>query len=137
MSGRNKDQKLQPVSNVLQTIFARGESPLSDQFLRWRLWSCWADLVGPNIGAYSTPVGFQKGVLVVWVKTAAHMQELNYGRDLIKHKINQFVGFKWVTNVRLTLDRKDVPTLEESDPGLRQFLAKQSPNEDGEPQPGR
>lgn len=137
MSERKKDQKLQPVSNILQGLLARGQSPLSDQFLRWRLWSSWRELVGPSIGGYSTPVGFSRGVLMVWVKSPAHLQEMSFGLEILREKVNDFVGFDWVVSVKLTLDRKDVPTLEESAPGLRRFLSTQSPNEDGEPQPDR
>lgn len=137
MSENKKNQKLQPVSNVLQAIFTRGNSALSDQFLRWRLWNSWAELVGPGIAAYSTPVGFNKGILIIWVRTPAHLQEMNYGREILRKKVNQFIGFEWTMNIKLTLDRKDVPNPEESDPGLRVYLSKQSPNEDGEPQPDR
>ncbi len=137
MSDGKKDQRLQPVSNVLHALFTRGDTPLSDQFLRWQLWNAWENLVGANISSYSTPVGFQRGVLLIWVRTPAHLQELNYGRELLRRKVNQFVGFEWVESIRLTLDRKDVPKPEESDPGLREFLSKESPSEDGEPQPGR
>lgn len=137
MSKPKKNQKLQPVSNVLQNLFGRGKSPLSDGFLRWKIWHQWQDIVGPQIASYSQPVGYSDGYLFVWVKTSAHLQELNYGRDLMRDKINKVIGFHWVKGIKLTVDRRDVPRPEESDPGLREFLAKESPSGDGEPQPDR
>lgn len=135
MSKRKKNQKLQPVSNVLETLFSRGQSGLSDQFRRWRVWHSWRELVGDNIASYSIPVGYLKGTLQVWVKTPSHLQELSFGTDVLKDKVNQFVGFPWVKKVRLTLDRKDVPKFEESDEGLREYLAKGSPSADEEHSP--
>lgn len=137
MSDRKKNQKPQPVSNVLQNLFGRGDGPLAEGFMRWRVWHNWKQLVGERVGSYSIPVAFKDGVLSIWVKSAAHMQDLSFGSDLIKDKVNKFVGFPWVKKIRFTLDRKDVPSLEESEPGLREFLSKEFPSGDGEPQPGR
>lgn len=122
MSDREKDQKLQPVSNVLQSLFTKGKSPLSDQFLRWRLWSTWHEVVGEEMAQYSTPVGFYDGTILIWVRTAAHMQEMNYGRELLRNRINQFVGFSWVKLVKFTVDRKDVPQQDEATDQFKSFL---------------
>ena len=123
MSEGKKNQKLQPVSNVLQTLFANGQSALSDQFLRWRVWRAWADIVGPGMAGYSSPVGFNRRTLIIWAKSAAHMQEMSYGRDMLRAKVNQFVGFHWIDDVRLTLDRKDVPSVAESEAEMKEFLS--------------
>jgi hypothetical protein len=122
MSEGKKNQKLQPVSNVLQSLFSGGKSPLSDQFLRWRVWRSWAEVVGPAMEAYSSPVGYNRRVLIIWVKSAAHMQEMSYGKDLLRAKVNQFVGFDWIDTVKFTLDRKDVPTVAESEDEMKSFL---------------
>ncbi len=137
MSERKKNQKPQAVSNILQNLFAKSEGPLQDGFLRWRVWQAWRTLVGDKVGSYSIPVSYKTGTLLIWVKSAGHMQELSFGTDVIRDKVNKFVGFQWVKKVRLTLDRKDVPSLEESSPGLREFLSKEFPSGDGEPQPDR
>lgn len=129
MTEGKKNQKLQPVSNVLQELFSRGQSPLSDQFLRWKVWNSWREIVGPAMESYSSPVGYAKRSLVIWVKSAAHLQELSYGKDLLRNKINQFVGFSWIDTVKLTLDRKDVPPPAEAQPEVREFLGGRSDDE--------
>lgn len=104
-----KEKKLTSVSRVLEELLSRGESPLSDQFLRWRLWHSWSEVVGEKMAQVSTPVGFQKGLLMIWVRSPVYMQELSYGLDLLREKINSFVGFNWVAAIRLTQDRRSVP----------------------------
>lgn len=74
--------------------------------------------------SYSSPVGYSKRCLIIWVKSAAHLQELSYGKDLLRDKVNQFVGFIWIESVRLTLDRKDVPTAESELTALADSIPK-------------
>lgn len=123
MIDRKKNQKLQPASSVLQSVLSKGQNALSDQFLRWRLWNSWGDIVGAKIAAYSIPVGYRDGALIIWVKTSAHLQELKFGIEPLKEKANQFVGFSWVKEIKLTIDRKSVPMPEETSNQLREFLA--------------
>ena len=41
----------------------------------------------------------------------------------IKDKINAYLGRDYVKFIKLTLDRKSVPTKEESDRAIKQFLS--------------
>ena len=122
MTGTKKEQNLQPVSNILETILTDGKGPLSDQFLRWKIWNNWAEIVGPVVGGYSSPVGFEDGTLYVWVKSPVHMQELSFGLDLLRVKVNQFAKRAWIKAIRLTLDRKDVPQTEDAPQDFRDFI---------------
>jgi len=76
------------------------------------------------------PVAYDRGVLYVWVKSSPAMQQMTYFASMMREKINKFVGRAWIKSIRFTLDRKSVPLPEENDEGLRDFLAKQFPNED-------
>jgi hypothetical protein len=139
MGGDNKrsQKDLQAVGDLLQSLLQKSKSPLSDQFLRWKLWRSWPDVVGPQIAKSTLPVSFLQGELYVWVNHPARMQELTFCAGELLKKVNAFGGRRWIRRIRFTLDRKSVPSLEESDAGLREFLSKGSPSEGGEPQPGR
>lgn len=132
-----KSKKPVLASDVLQSLLQNGKSPLAEQFIRWRVWNSWAEIVGEQISKHTLPVSYLKGELYVWVDHPARMQELTFCVSELGFKINQFCGKKWVRRIRFTLDRKSVPKPEESEAGLRDFLSTKSPNEDGEPQRGR
>jgi hypothetical protein len=118
-----KKPKLMTSCEVLQGLFENGKSPFSDQFQRWKLWRKWPELVG-DLAQHCRPVGFEKGTLYIWAENSAWLQELLFFRDVIKDRVNEFVGRKWVYRVHLTLNDRAVPQLDESDPVIREFLGK-------------
>lgn len=121
---KRKNSPLSPAANVLQSLLQSSKSPLSEQFTRWRLWQDWERVVGVEIAKHSMPVGFLNGTLYVWVKSAPRLQELTFLVRPIRQKINDYVGKYWVSSIRFTLDKKDVPQLSESDESLQKFIAK-------------
>lgn len=134
---KRKQKDLEPVGDLLQSLLQNSKSPLSDQFLRWKLWRSWPEVVGEQIAKSTVPVGFLHGELYIWVNHSARMQELTFCAGMILKKVNAFSnGRRWVRRIRFTLDRKSVPSLEESGADLREFLSKGSPSEGGEPQRG-
>ena len=104
-----RKSKLSVGSDLLQNIFENGRTPLSIQFLRWKLWKKWPDFAGPTIAAVSEPVGYFKGSLYVWVKSSTWMQQLVFMREPLKDSINEKLGFAYVKEIKLTLDRRQVP----------------------------
>jgi len=118
---------LQGASRVLQGVLGNGKSPLSAQFLRWKIWRFWPQIVGETLGRVCEPVGFERGRLYVWVKSSARMQEIRFFEDTLREKINEHVGSKWVRNIRFTLDRHGVPNAEEMSPQFKKFLEDPQP----------
>ena len=106
---KKKPGELLPASNVLQSVLGNGKSALSDQFLRWKIWRMWSQIVGPTLGKFCEPVGYERGRLIIWVKSSARMQEIRFFEATLKDKVNQHVGRDWVTHIRFTLDRRGVP----------------------------
>lgn len=126
MSKPNKRfSELLPVAKVLQSLLSNSKSKLSDPYLRWRLWRFWDKVVGPTLGASSEPVGYEKGRLFIWVSSSARMQEMRFFEGDLKIKINNYMGFEWVKNIRFTLDRKGVPQDPNERENLKNTLAKQ------------
>jgi len=96
-------------SEVLQKLFESGNSPLSEQFMRWKLWARWSDFVGPTVAQNTEPVGFYRGTLYLRVSNSSWMQQLSFMKEHIQAKVNQKLGQNFVKNIRYTLDRREVP----------------------------
>jgi hypothetical protein len=120
-----RNSELLAPTDVLQSLFKDGKHPLSDQFLRWKIWAQWEEVVGPSFSKNCLPVGFNNGNLNLWVKSASWLQEMRFLLDDIRSRVNQYVGHEWVVTIRLTLDRHQVPT-EEGAALFREFVQKNS-----------
>lgn len=103
---------------VLQALFQNGKSPLSGPFLRWKLWKKWSEFVGPTMSGVSEPVALRNGVLSVWVKNAAWMQQMVFLKSQMRQTINQKLGEDLIREIHLTMDRKAVP----QDPEEKKWL---------------
>lgn len=117
-------------SEVLQRLFESGGSPLSEQFTRWKLWARWSDFVGPTVAQNTEPVGFFRGTLYLWVRNSSWMQQLTFMKDPIQHAINQKLGRQFVTNIRFTLDRREVPNQREAQQDFKNVISKIAPEND-------
>ena len=80
--------------------------------------------MGEKIAKCTTPVGYLKGQLYIWVNHPTSMQDLTFMVGAIKDQINKFIGRRWVRSIRFTLDRKSVPQNAEMSEELRSFLSK-------------
>lgn len=127
---REKDfkSKFSLGSEVLQRLFENGKNPLSEQFIRWKIWARWEEFVGPTIGKNSEPVGFYRGVLYLWVPTSPWMQQMTFLRMQIKDTVNRKLGRIYVKDVRLTMDRKSVPSSPEEQEEFKKIVANLVPS---------
>lgn len=124
MSDQNKPKsKLTLGSQVLQALFENGKSPLSVQFIRWKLWRKWPEIMGPTIAENCEPVGYKQGVLFLWVKNSTWMQQMVFMRDPMTKKINDHLKMRYVTEIRLTLDRRSVPADAQGQEDLKDSMA--------------
>lgn len=129
MNRNNKPKgKLSVGSEVLQSLFENGKSPLSEQFMRWKLWAKWEEVVGPTIAKNAEPVGFQRGTLYVWVRNSTWMQQMIFMRDHMRQTINQKFEKNFVRHIKFTLDRHEVPQADQD--GFREMIQKIAPEEE-------
>ncbi|MBC7459058.1 MAG: DUF721 domain-containing protein [Bdellovibrionaceae bacterium] len=102
--------KFKTSAEVLKSLFEEKEGgPVSEQFMRWKLWLNWKDIVGPTTAEYTEPVAYHKGVLWLWVKNSTWMQQMTFMSETIKNTVNQKYKMGFVTEIRYTLDRKNIP----------------------------
>lgn len=100
MSGEKRNKKLDPVANVLQRLFENSKSPLSEGFQRYRLEQQWSDVVGAQMGQFTRPVDYNKGLLTIAVTNATLMTELQFFRQDILSKVNTHIGHLWAKKIR-------------------------------------
>ncbi len=110
---RTRKSQLEQASQVIENVLTSTKSPLADQFMRWKVWRKWDEIVGPTISQRTLPVGYANGIIFVWVKNSVWMQEMIFLAGPLRDKINDFVGKYWAHQVRFTLNRHEVPGLDE------------------------
>jgi predicted nucleic acid-binding Zn ribbon protein len=121
---KRKRKRPATASEVLESLLRSSKSPLGEQFIRWRVWNSWPEIVGEQVAKNTLPVSFLSGDLYVWVKHPARLQELTFCAKALLDKINAFCGKKWARQIRFTLDKKSVPQLEEMSETSRKFIGK-------------
>lgn len=114
-------------ADVLQALFEDGKSPLSGPYLRWKLWARWGEIVGETIAKSSEPVAFSRGTLWIWVSNSAWMQQMIFMREDMRKTINSKIGVEFVRTIRLTLDRREVPSNNEEQEAIREGMGKIAP----------
>lgn len=108
-------QKFKTSSSVLQSLFEGGKSPMSEQFLRWKLWMKWKDVVGATMAEHTEPVGLQRKVLYVWVKNSVWMQQMTFVKGQLIQTIGEKFKKDFIRDIRFTLDRKSVPGFDDQE----------------------
>ncbi len=106
---------MKSASDVLQSLLQNSKSPLAEQFVRWRLWRYWGEVIGPEWAEVSKPVEFKKGRLIVWVASSAHMNEMTYLLQPMKARINIYLARTFVHHIRLTQDQRSLQGLKVED----------------------
>lgn len=103
--------KFKTSAEVLQSLFEGHTGPVSNQFLRWKLWLNWSEVVGPTIAEICEPISYHHGTLWLWTKNSVQMQHLTFMLEGIKQAVNSKYKAGFVKEIRLTLDRKNIPAL--------------------------
>lgn len=109
---REKDfkPKFHTTAEALKSLFEEKQGgPVSSQFLRWKLWMQWSEIVGETIAQNSEPISYYNGTLYLHVKNSTWMQQMTFMSENIKNAINQKFKKGYVKEIRFTLDRKGTP----------------------------
>lgn len=116
--------KFNTSAEVLHKLLEDKAGPVSDQYLRWKLWLTWKDVVGETVAENAEPISYHQGVLWLWVKNSVWMQQMSFMLEPIKNSVNQKFRAGFVKEVRLTLDRKMTPatTDEKFKTNLKKFI---------------
>ncbi|MFZ3230897.1 MAG: DUF721 domain-containing protein [Pseudobdellovibrio sp.] len=100
-------------AEVLQKLLEGKVGPVSDQYLRWKLWLNWKEIVGPTVSTHSEPISYRNGLLWLWVENSVWMQQMGFMSETIIETINKKFRKGFVREIRYTLDRRQVPSAED------------------------
>jgi predicted nucleic acid-binding Zn ribbon protein len=103
---RKRHSHLTAGADVLQALLTNGKSQIGDGFLRWRLEQSWTEVVGDTIAEQTVPCSLEHGVLFIWVRHSAWMQQLWFFQDMIREKVNAHLKRAIVKEVKFTLSRR-------------------------------
>lgn len=124
MSEQDYRTKFNSSAEVLHKLLEGKTGPVSDQYLRWKLWLNWKEIVGPTVSEHAEPISYHHGILWLWVKNSVWMQHMTFMLDPIRQSINQKFKEGFVKEVRLTTDRRQTPSVtnEEFKKNLKKFV---------------
>lgn len=124
MADQDFDAKFKTGTEVLQGLFENGKSPLSEQFLRWKMWSKWEDIVGSTLSKSCEPVGLQRGTLIIWVPHSTVMQQMMFLKENILLAVKKAFPQMKISEVKFTLDRKGMMTKDDDRMRAKEFVQK-------------
>ncbi len=81
---------------IRESIAASG---LSDTVAEQRACFLWPEVVGPGINRYTFKRYVERGVLHVYITSAALKNELSFNRSQLVEQINRAVGSKAITSI--------------------------------------
>ncbi|MAF92001.1 MAG: DUF721 domain-containing protein [Bdellovibrionota bacterium] len=124
MKKKDRSKGFNQASDLIHNLFKKDNTALSQQFLRWKLWHHWREVVGENIGKNTDPVGYYRRTLYVWVKSSTWLQEMTFMEKVLVQKVNNYLGKEWVSRIRFTMDRKSVPEQATASQEMKDFISK-------------
>ncbi|MEO8601686.1 MAG: DUF721 domain-containing protein [bacterium] len=78
------------VANALRHVVLRIDP--ERRLAAYRVWTFWAEVVGPAVAKHAEPATFRDGVLSVRVSGATWMQELQFMKDELREQLNTRLG---------------------------------------------
>ena len=104
MQSDENEKSLTSVATALQNFFEGGRSSLSQGFQCYRLQRQWTQVVGREMGSLTRPVNYNKSVLVIAVKNASLLTELQFFREEILSRVNNHLNQLWARKIRFIVD---------------------------------
>ncbi len=66
-----------------------------------RVEETWAEQMGQGVQAYTEKVEFRRGVLLVFLKSAALREELSFAKEKIRKNLNEQLGGELIKEIKL------------------------------------
>lgn len=92
-----RKQQIIPVSEAISSMFS--SLHLEDKFYEAKVLCAWKEVVGEVIAKRTLEIEIYRGKLTIKLNSAALKSELSMSRELIKNRLNEFVGKEVVKNV--------------------------------------
>jgi predicted nucleic acid-binding Zn ribbon protein len=119
-------RSLQPIAEVLMSLFEKGKSPVSQSYQISKIWTYWHDWLPSSISGATQPLALNRGTLYILVKSSSWLYELNFNKEALLSKLQEQVGTEVLTTIQLTLDARGLPDDVLKRPELKEFFRKNS-----------
>lgn len=86
---------------ITRLLAAMGGDPQKAKFAS--LWQSWSDILGEDLASMAFPLGTDKNRLLVGAEDALAMQEIQFQKDEIREKVNNWLGNEYFEDVRISL----------------------------------
>ena len=77
-----------PVASILEELFKKPKSPLSEGYFLCQLHQAWGELAGEEIAKIAQPIRFKNNQLTIALPSSSHIQEMHYVKETLRQKIN-------------------------------------------------
>lgn len=101
LSMKNANNKFgtKPLKEVLKEVVA--QRPLQKGVQNIRICNSWEEVMGTHIKQYTEQVRFSHKILYVSLRSAALRTELSYQLEMIKERLNDYLGEPFIRKVVL------------------------------------
>jgi predicted nucleic acid-binding Zn ribbon protein len=100
-----KKPKLNTATEVLQSLLIQSSMPISNEYNRWRVIQNWSEIIGPQLASRTFPIKYFKGHLYIWASSSSGMQQFYFISDIVRKKINAYMGKNWVHKITWTQNK--------------------------------
>lgn len=87
MTKKKRGGKEHPIGDLVEQLLA--SKGLTTQLKKYQTWSCWNDVVGPQIARHAQPLRIRDRILEVRVAQPAWMQQLQLLKPKILKQLNE------------------------------------------------
>lgn len=94
-----EDHNQRPLKRIIQEMMRQYQ--MEDKYYEVSLNKAWERLMGESIANRTKRLRLKEGILYIHLNSSALREELSYGREKIRQRMNGFLGRDLIDEVRL------------------------------------
>jgi hypothetical protein len=95
----SNDNNSNSIKQLMQKVLQ--DNKLENGILELDIIQAWKKVMGNGVWTYTTSIKFNKGLLVVALRSSTLREELNYGKDKIISMLNECLKKSLIKKIRL------------------------------------
>lgn len=107
MKNKKRESTLESALDVLHTVFQKSKGSFADEYQRLKLEKNWAQMVGEELAKETFPRKLYKTTLYVAAKSSEAQYHFRFSQDIIKERINRFLGVKKINHISFSHKPKE------------------------------
>ena len=94
-----KTEKLQSLSEVIDRLPSKKSE---SAFTCIQIHKNWDQIIGSRWASICKPIGYDRSCLIIQVPSSCHVNELRFQEEFFIKKINEYIGFNFLEDIRWT-----------------------------------